>query len=247
MPQMSYILYKTWLAARRGLSRRRMPAGPAGRCFYCCFNTNMAYFRRYTTPHPYGQTLRAGAAAGRASAARDGLRALEGPFVVADLETTGLSVATCEILEFAAVRVSACGQIEREFTQVVRTDGRVPSFISRLTGITQAEVDRDGVPVRQAFGDFLDFIEGGPLFFHNASFDRRFLQAAADRTGLPFEAQTHCTLMLARQAWPELPSHKLNVLARHLGASEPTHRALADVRTTVAVALAARARLAAQG
>lgn len=53
--------------------------------------------------------------------------------------------------------------------------------------------------------------------------------------------------MLARQAWPELPSHKLNVLARHLGASEPTHRALADVRTTVAVALAARARLAAQG
>ncbi|PAX93016.1 DNA polymerase III subunit epsilon, partial [Bordetella pertussis] len=45
--------------------------------------------------------------------------------MVADLETTGLSVATCEILEFAAVRVSACGQIEREFTQVVRTDGRV--------------------------------------------------------------------------------------------------------------------------
>ncbi len=173
------------------------------------------------------------------------LQALGGPFVVADLETTGLSTASCEILEFAAVRVGAGGALEREYTQVVRTCGRVPSFISRLTGITQAEVDRDGVPVAQAFSSFLAFVEDLPVFFHNASFDRRFLSAAADQTGLPFPNATHCTLALARRAWPELPSHKLDILARHVGASQPTHRALADVRTTVAVALAASARLSA--
>ncbi|WP_111825584.1 3'-5' exonuclease [Achromobacter sp. HZ01] len=188
----------------------------------------------------YRRPRAAGAAAGRkAEALSDALQALRGPFIVADLETTGLSTATCEILEFAAVRVGAAGALEREYTQVVRTRGPVPSFITRLTGITQAEVDRHGVPVTQAFSSFLDFVEDLPVFFHNASFDRRFLGAAADQTGMPFSNPTHCTLALARRAWPELPSHKLEILARHVGASNPTHRALADVRTTVAVALAA--------
>lgn len=188
----------------------------------------------------YRRPRAAGAAAGRkADALSDALQALRGPFIVADLETTGLSTATCEILEFAAVRVGAAGALEREYTQVVRTRGPVPSFITRLTGITQAEVDRHGVPVTQAFSSFLDFVEDLPVFFHNASFDRRFLGAAADQTGMPFSNPTHCTLALARRAWPELPSHKLEILARHVGASNPTHRALADVRTTVAVALAA--------
>jgi len=194
---------------------------------------------RATGASPARPTARAQAALSEA------LQALGGPFVVADLETTGLSTASCEILEFAAVRVGTGGMLEREYTQVVRTCSRVPSFISRLTGITQAEVDRDGVPVTQAFSSFLAFVEDLPVFFHNASFDRRFLSAAADQTGLPFPNPTHCTLALARRAWPELPSHKLDILARHVGASQPTHRALADVRTTVAVALAASARLAA--
>ncbi|MPS80807.1 MAG: 3'-5' exonuclease [Achromobacter sp.] len=203
----------------------------------------------------YQRRPRTGATATRASASKtqasaalaSALQALRGPFIVADLETTGLSTATCEILEFAAVRVETCGTLAREYTQVVRTAAPVPSFITRLTGITQAEVDRHGVPVMQAFSSFLEFVEDLPLFFHNASFDRRFLGAAADRTGMPFANATHCTLALARRAWPELPSHKLDILARHVGASNPTHRALADVRTTVAVALAANARLALAG
>ncbi len=203
----------------------------------------------------YQRRPRTGATATRASASKtqasaalaSALQALRGPFIVADLETTGLSTSTCEILEFAAVRVETCGTLAREYTQVVRTAAPVPSFITRLTGITQAEVDRHGVPVMQAFSSFLEFVEDLPVFFHNASFDRRFLGAAADRTGMPFANATHCTLALARRAWPELPSHKLDILARHVGASNPTHRALADVRTTVAVALAANARLALAG
>lgn len=221
----------------------------------------MPYFRRrYSTPNP-----RAGAYADPYSAiahdpghkpaglparpavlpqASIALQALTSPFAVADLETTGLSTASCEILEFAAVHVGADGAVEREFSQVVRVRRDVPPFISRLTGITQAEVDAHGIPIEDAFRAFLDFVADVPVFFHNASFDRRFLLAAAEQTGRPYANPTHCTLALARRAWPELRSHKLGVLARHLGVSAPTHRALADVRTTVAVALAARTRLA---
>jgi DNA polymerase-3 subunit epsilon len=204
-------------------------AGPAGKS---------------TSGTPARMSARTPAKTQASAALASALQALRGPFIVADLETTGLSTATCEILEFAAVRVETCGTLAREYTQVVRTSSPVPSFITRLTGITQAEVDRHGVPVMQAFSSFLEFVEDLPVFFHNASFDRRFLGATADRTGLPFVNATHCTLALARRAWPELPSHKLEILARHVGASNPTHRALADVRTTVAVALAANARLA---
>ena len=204
----------------------------------------MTFFNR--RPRASGATSRTTVNRTQASAAlASALQALRGPFIVADLETTGLSTATCEILEFAAVRVEASGMLAREYTQVVRTRSPVPSFITRLTGITQAEIDRHGVPVVRAFSSFLEFVEDLPVFFHNASFDRRFLGAAADQTGLPFANPTHCTLALARRAWPELPSHKLEILARHVGASDPTHRALADVRTTVAVALAASSRLAA--
>jgi len=201
------------------------------------------FYRR--TPSSGASPARSSRPAARVQAAvTQALDALGGPFIVADLETTGLSTASCEILEFAAVRVGEGGVVVNEYTQVVRTCARVPSFISRLTGITQAEVDRDGIPVAQAFSSFLAFVEDLPVFFHNASFDRRFLSAAADQTGMPFSNATHCTLALARRAWPELTSHKLDILARHVGASQPTHRALADVRTTVAVALAASARLA---
>lgn len=203
----------------------------------------MAFYYRRTRPAA-GATGLAGGAAKSSAALSAALAALRGSFVVADLETTGLSTASCEILEFAAVRVGPEGAAQREYAQVVRTRAAVPPFITRLTGITQAEVDRQGVPVAQAFAAFLDFVEDLPVFFHNASFDRRFLAAAASQTGLPFANATHCTLALARRAWPELPSHKLDILARHVGASEPTHRALADVRTTVAVALAAGSRLA---
>lgn len=208
----------------------------------------MHYFPR----RPSGSgasTAAASTAPKRAASARSvatlhaALQALNGNFVVADLETTGLSTTSCEILEFAAVQVSANGSIVREFTQVVRTQGAVPSFITRLTGITQSEVDQSGVAPRHAFSSFLAFIEDMPVFFHNASFDKRFLNAAAEQMGLPFANHTHCTLALARRAWPELASHKLDILARHVGASQPTHRALADVHTTVSVALAARARL----
>ena len=44
-------------------------------------------------------------------------------FVVADLETTGLSTASCEILEIAAGACRADGVCEREYAQVTHGAG----------------------------------------------------------------------------------------------------------------------------
>jgi DNA polymerase-3 subunit epsilon len=70
-------------------------------------------------------------------------------------------------------------------------------------------------------------------------FDTRFLKATASATGVKFANQVHNTLQMAHAARPTLGSYKLSMLAEHVGAPAPTHQALADVRTTLAVLLAA--------
>jgi DNA polymerase-3 subunit epsilon len=162
------------------------------------------------------------------------------PYAVADLETTGLSAATDEILEFAAILVEPDGAVTAEFSLLVRADRPVPAAITKLTGITQSDIDNTGVPLPIALVQFLAFVGDRPVFFHNASFDAGFLKQAAALTELKFANTVHDTLPMARAAWPTLGSYRLSVLAEHVGAPAPNHRGLADVKATLAVILAAR-------
>jgi DNA polymerase-3 subunit epsilon len=170
----------------------------------------------------------------------DAWAATNQPFVVADLETTGLNAVTDEILEFAAVIVDPGGTVTAEFSVLVQAKQPVPAAITRLTGITQADVDDKGVPLAAAFAQFLAFIGGRPLFFHNAPFDIGFLKQATVLTKKKFASTVHDTLPMARAAWPALGSYRLSVLAEHVGAAASSHRGLADVKATLSVLLAAR-------
>ena len=166
--------------------------------------------------------------------------ATKGAFVVADLETTGLSPNSDEILEFGAVLVEPNGKMVREFAMLVKSSRPVPPEITRLTGITQTEVDADGSPLERAYDAFANFIADYPVFFHNAPFDLAFIARASARTGAKFENPVYDTLPLARAAWPALRDHKLRTLALHVGYAEPQHRALGDAKAALAVLLAAR-------
>lgn len=169
--------------------------------------------------------------------------ATDGIFVVADLETTGLNAETDEVIEFAAVRVSASGVVQGEFAVLVRATQPIPARITKLTGISQADVDRQGQPLMQAMRDFLSFTGAHPVFFHNAPFDNGFLKKASAKTNMKFANTVHDTLTMARQAWPSQGTYKLAALAEHIGAEAPSHRALADVKATLAVLLAARTKV----
>ncbi|MFA6016166.1 MAG: 3'-5' exonuclease [Gallionellaceae bacterium] len=166
------------------------------------------------------------------------------PFIVADLETTGLSAETDEVIEFAAVQVTPDGSIADEFSTLVRATRLVPIEISRLTGITQDAIDREGRPPADAMKAFAAFVGTHPIFFHNAPFDQGFIKKAASKAKVKFDNPVHDTLPLARQAWPSLTTYKLATLALHVGAAVPTHRALEDAKATLAVLLAARQRVA---
>jgi DNA polymerase-3 subunit epsilon len=167
--------------------------------------------------------------------------AADGPLVVADLETTGLDCENDEILEFGAVRIGPSGRVEAEFSMLVRIGAPVPLNITRLTGITQAMVDREGRPIAKAVNAFLEFAGGSPIFFHNAPFDTRFLKRAASTCNVRLANPIYDTLPMARSVWPRLGNYKLRTLASHVGArAAPEHRALSDVHATLAVLLAAR-------
>lgn len=162
------------------------------------------------------------------------------PFVVADLETTGLMVESSEVLELAAVLVDPDGSVTSEFSILVKIQCPVPADITRLTGISQSEVDTKGQPLAFALEAFIRHVGERPIFFHNAPFDQAFLSAACLKTNLSLRNILHDTLSLARHSWPSLGTYKLAALAEHVGATAPNHRALGDAHATLAVLLAAR-------
>lgn len=178
-----------------------------------------------------------------ATALDDAWAATRQLFIVADLETTGLSANDDEVIEFAAVQVAPDGSVVAEFSTLVRPSRPVPAEITRLTGITQNAIDREGLPPADAIKAFAAFVGTNPVFFHNAPFDYGFIKKAASQAKVRFVNPVHDTLPLARQAWPSLTAYKLAELAQHVGAAVPTHRALEDAKATLAVLLAARQKL----
>ena len=132
---------------------------------------------------------------------------------------------------------------------MVRTSTAIPAAITTLTGITQADVEQNGQPLLDVLKAFLAYIGSRPVFFHNAPFDERFINAAIRRTArvnrekLKFTNTVYDTLTIAQYAWPALSKYKLGYLAQRISAPVPSHRALSDARATLAVLLSAKQKL----
>jgi DNA polymerase-3 subunit epsilon len=152
------------------------------------------------------------------------------PIVMLDFETTGLSPAMGDrITEVAALRIVG-GRVTERYVSLINCNARIPSFITSLTGITQAMVD-DAPPVRRVLPELLDFIGSDTLSAHNASFDEKFLKAEAERLGMATAHQALvCSLKLSRRLFPGMPSYKLGVLSSQLGIRfrSAAHRAESD-------------------
>src|SRR5213076_832758 len=90
-------------------------------------------------------------------------------------------------------------------------------------------------------------VEGRVLVAHSASFDRRVLRQAFERTGLQWpEPPVLCTVALARRFAPLVRQRKLAALAGSLGIEvDISHRALADAETCARVFCALFGRLCA--
>ncbi len=161
---------------------------------------------------------------------------LEDEFVVFDIETTGLNPQKDRITEIGAVKVKS-GEIVGRFSTFVNPGIPIPSFIVKLTGISDAMV-MDAPPIEQVLTDFMEFIQGSVLVAHNANFDVGFVKQNAKIIGERIKNPYIDTLELCRKMFPELGKYKLNLVAKHLGiVLENHHRAVDDSLATAKIFL----------
>ena len=147
-------------------------------------------------------------------AKKTGIEVLPLVFVVLDLETTGLSPYSHEIIEIGAIRANRNSNDHETFHALVKPKRKIPKRIAQLTGVTQEMVDAEGCELEEAIKDFVSFIGDNPLVTYNASFEMGFLQNAAKQFNLIIPNETSCALRMARRAWPGRTSYKLADLAR---------------------------------
>ncbi len=153
------------------------------------------------------------------------------PFVVLDVETTGLNIRTDEIIEIGAVRIENGVEVG-EFSELINPGRPVPEKVVEITGITSAML-RDKRTLMEVMPEFARFCEGAVLVAHNASFDMSFFRRAFRQAGLPFGFAIVDTLALVRNQFPQLKSHKLGNMCKQLGISLlNAHRAVHDARAT---------------
>ena len=159
----------------------------------------------------------------------------EVPFVVVDVETTGISALGGDrITEVAAVLVQR-GQITEVFHSLVNPVRRIPSYITELTGISDAMV-HNAPRFEEIAGDLASQLVGRVFVAHNATFDWRFVSAEVTRaSGRILTGRRLCTVRLARRLLPQLRSRSLDWVAGHYNVEIPDgqrHRAAGDAIAT---------------
>jgi DNA polymerase III epsilon subunit family exonuclease len=166
-------------------------------------------------------------------------------FIVLDLETTGLSCTRNEIIEIGAILIDVDRINDSDialspcFQTLVKPSKKIPKKITEINGITQEMVDREGIDLKEAMGQFLEFIGDLPLVTYNADFDMGFLYQAAEKCDLIISNRYTCALKRARRAFLGLPSYRLAYVAKVQGLSdENTHRAVGDSQRAASVFLA---------
>jgi CRISPR-associated protein Cas2 len=159
----------------------------------------------------------------------------EPPYVVIDLETTGLGTED-SILEFGALLIQD-GQQAASYSCLVRTDAIITKEVTALTGIDQKMMETEGIPLPEALQGFLDFCGTHSLIGHHVQFDLEFLQRACKQTGIAYpQNQIKDTMRLAKKKLPMLSNYRLRTIAAHfqLEGSE-LHRALDDCILTYGI------------
>ena len=163
-------------------------------------------------------------------------QSLSDPFVVFDLETTGIGAKNNEIIEIGAVKVVDQTIVDR-YSVFVDPQRPIPYKIEQLTGINDSMV-KGAKLITEILPEFLAFCEGCVMVAHNASFDMGFIHQKAKDQGLQADFTVVDTVSMSRALLPHLGKHTLDHVAKELGVSlENHHRAVEDAEATAEIFL----------
>lgn len=149
--------------------------------------------------------------------------------VVLDIETSGVDVSSCEILEISLLKVSG-GKIIDRFSSLIKPSSPVPSEVTEITHITNKMLE-EAPKFDEISNSIKSFIGQNYLLGHNISFDLSFLSLAFNEV---IENRYIDTLKLSRTLLPELEHHRLQDLAEYFNIDySGAHRSERDCEITL--------------
>lgn len=154
--------------------------------------------------------------------------------VVFDVESTGVNPSIDEIIQIAAVRLTADGNVKDSFQTLLQSTRPVGSS-EAIHHISDEKLKNKGEPPIEALRSFCEFAKDCVIVGHNVGFDITILQHQLSRLGLPPAqiADDYDTLDLARRFYPNLPNHKLETLSQFLDTqTKSSHDAMDDIMAT---------------
>lgn len=157
---------------------------------------------------------------------------IDSEFVVFDIETTGLSPITDDIIEIGAVKV-ANRRVVDSFSTFVHVHRSLPAKIIELTSITDDMLQ--GQPeITSVLPEFFNFVGSSVLVAHNAGFDVSFIKNKTIKyMDKSCDTPVLDTLELSKALIKDVKNHKLNTLTKKLGINlENHHRAVDDANAT---------------
>lgn len=161
-------------------------------------------------------------------------------FVVFDIETTGLSAQSNEIIEIGAIRFNTNKPVEI-FHTYIKPKKKISSRITSINGITNEMVENYPT-IEEVLPKFIDFIGDNVLIAHNSNFDMAFILNQLYSQGYKkIKNKVIDTLKLSRQKIREydiltdrdkkLDSYKLEKLKYAFGLWEVgSHNAIDDCK-----------------
>ena len=161
----------------------------------------------------------------------------EGRLTVFDVESTGTSTSTDEIVQLAAVTLNRDGQVTVRFNRLVKPSGPVGES-EKIHHISDERLKAEGEPPEKVFADFLAFTRNHILAGHNVSYDIHILMSQMRRLGMdPVETPAWVdTLEIFRRYYPELKNHKLEYLGEVFKVHhKSSHNAYDDILATAEI------------
>lgn len=150
-------------------------------------------------------------------------------YIIMDVETTGLDYDKDRILEIGLLKIKG-DEIKEQLQCFVQGKKAIPEAVTKLTGITDELIEKQGITEKEAFKKIEEFIDCDLIIGYHVQFDINFILRMAERVGKCLMVKrTRDVLQLARQKIDELENYQLKTVAEYfsLDTSE-MHRALAD-------------------
>ncbi len=150
-------------------------------------------------------------------------------YTVLDIETTSLDSFAGEIVEISAIKVRDKKEINT-FSELIKTKNEIGYFTTRLTGITNQMVQRDGKDLINVLKAFQKFLGNDIIVGHNVNFDINFIYDNMKENLNEYLTNDYVdTLRLSRRLLPNLKHHKLDNLIDYFNlVKRDEHRALND-------------------